>query len=167
DLEGNKRIQNCIARAVSYGHRSRTELNRKTICSRLHFEVSVSPCSARQPAARRWSFRLLTIPQEGKTNKTPQAFAVRTTLRQRSSAGRAGLCRFTLRFRGPEAHADVVHVGRPPQAISIWYRWRSSPSMSAGSETVLPTSSLNDSRNRWRRRGSQVRSVAIGTPRRV
>jgi hypothetical protein len=41
-LESNKRVQNCIARAISYGHRSRTKLNRKTVCSRLYFEVGVS-----------------------------------------------------------------------------------------------------------------------------
>src|SRR5512132_555209 len=45
DLESNKRVQNCIARAISYGHRSRTELNRKTVCSRLYFEVGVSQWS--------------------------------------------------------------------------------------------------------------------------
>src|SRR5512132_4402540 len=42
DLESNKRVQNCIARAICFGHRSRTELNRKTVCSRLYFEVGVS-----------------------------------------------------------------------------------------------------------------------------
>src|SRR4029077_17469613 len=54
----------------------------------------------------------LSVSKEGKANETPQAFAVRTTLSQRSSAGRAGLRSFTLRFRGSEAHADVVHVGK-------------------------------------------------------
>src|SRR4030095_11715139 len=63
-------------------------------------------------AARRWPFRLLSFPKEGKANETPQAFAVRTTLSQRSSAGRAGLRSSTLRFRHSEAHADVVHVGK-------------------------------------------------------
>src|SRR6476661_8080338 len=42
DLESNKRVQNCIAGAISYGHCSRTELNRKTVCSRLYLEVGVS-----------------------------------------------------------------------------------------------------------------------------
>src|SRR5437762_7453890 len=163
DLESNKRVQNCIARAISYGHRSRTELNRKTVCSRLYFEVRVSQSSGYQSAAHRWPFRLLSVPREGKTNEAPQTFAVRTRLSERSAAGRAGLRSFTLRFRGSEAHADVVHIARLLQAISIWYRWRSSPSISSGSETVLPTSALNDSRNRWRRRESQVRRVAIGT----
>src|SRR5512132_741098 len=45
DLEGNMRVQNCIARAISYGHRSRAELNRKTVCSRLYFEVGISQWS--------------------------------------------------------------------------------------------------------------------------
>ena len=62
---------------------------------------------------RRWWFRLLAIREEGKTNETPEAFAVRTALVQRSSAGRACLRRFTLRFRGSEANADVVHFGKP------------------------------------------------------
>jgi hypothetical protein len=47
DLEGNKRVQNCIARAVSYGHCSGTELNWKTVSSCLYFKVSVSQCSRR------------------------------------------------------------------------------------------------------------------------
>src|SRR4029077_9771483 len=42
DLESNDRVQNGIARAISYSHRSRTELDRKTVCSRLYFEVGVS-----------------------------------------------------------------------------------------------------------------------------
>src|SRR5262249_62121193 len=58
------------------------------------------------------SFRLVVISEESKTNETTQAFAVRTTLRQRSSAGRAGLFSFTLRFSGSETNADVVHVGK-------------------------------------------------------
>src|SRR5438067_10137613 len=80
DLEGNNRVQNCIARAISYGHRSRTELNRKTMCSRLYFEVRVSQWSGCQSAARSWPFRLISVPREGKTNEAPQTFAVRTTL---------------------------------------------------------------------------------------
>src|SRR5258708_8295060 len=47
DLESNERVQNCVARAISYGHRSRTELHRKTVCSRLCFEVGVSQWSRR------------------------------------------------------------------------------------------------------------------------
>jgi hypothetical protein len=42
NLESNKRVQNRIARAISYGHRSSPKLHRKTVCSRLHFEVRVS-----------------------------------------------------------------------------------------------------------------------------
>src|SRR5262245_41489670 len=47
DFESNKRVQNRIPRAVSYGHRSGTELNGKTVCSRLYFKVSVSQWSRR------------------------------------------------------------------------------------------------------------------------
>src|SRR5437763_11267687 len=80
DLESNKRVQNCIARAISYGHRSRTELNRKTVCSRLYFEVRVSQWSGCQSAARRWPFRLISVTRERKANEAPQTYAVRTTL---------------------------------------------------------------------------------------
>jgi hypothetical protein len=111
NLEGNKRVQNCISRTVSYGHRSGTELDRKTVCPCLYFEVGVSQWSGCQPTACRWSFGLLAIREEGKTNETTQAFAVRTTLRQRSAARRAGLRSFTLRFLGSAASADIVHVG--------------------------------------------------------
>src|SRR5262249_19161652 len=45
NLESNERVQNCIARAVSYRHRSGTELNGKTVCSGLYFEVRVSQWS--------------------------------------------------------------------------------------------------------------------------
>src|SRR6266480_7869948 len=72
NLESNKRVQNCIARAISYGHRSRTELNRKTVCSRLYFEVGESQWSGCQSAARRWPFRLLSVAREGKANEAPQ-----------------------------------------------------------------------------------------------
>ena len=44
-FQRDHRIQNCIARAVGYGHRSGTELNRKTVCSRLYLKVSVSQWS--------------------------------------------------------------------------------------------------------------------------
>jgi hypothetical protein len=45
DLEGNKRVQNCIARAISYGHRSGTEFKGETVRSRLYFEVGISQWS--------------------------------------------------------------------------------------------------------------------------
>jgi hypothetical protein len=32
-------------------------------------------------------------------------------LSQRSSAGRARLRSFILRFRGSEAHVDIIHIG--------------------------------------------------------
>jgi hypothetical protein len=41
DLEGNLRVQHGIASAISYCHRSRTELDRKTIRGYLNFEVGV------------------------------------------------------------------------------------------------------------------------------
>src|SRR6476469_1887259 len=41
NLESNKRVQNCVARAISYRHRSSTKLHREPVCSRLHFEVGV------------------------------------------------------------------------------------------------------------------------------
>jgi hypothetical protein len=47
DLESNDRVQNCIARAISYGHRSGTELNWKPVCCNLYFEVGVSQWSGR------------------------------------------------------------------------------------------------------------------------
>src|SRR4029077_19330958 len=80
DLERNKRIQNCIARAISDGHRSGTKLMRKTVYSRLYFEMGVSQWSRCQSAASFWSFRLFVISQEGKTNQAPQTLAVWTTL---------------------------------------------------------------------------------------
>src|SRR5207249_10870717 len=41
DLKGNSRVQHCVASEVSYGHRSRTELDRNTIRTYLNFEVRV------------------------------------------------------------------------------------------------------------------------------
>src|SRR5260370_33007498 len=41
DLEGNSSVQDCIASAISYLHRSRTELDRETIGSYFHSEVAV------------------------------------------------------------------------------------------------------------------------------
>src|SRR5262249_48767674 len=41
NLEGNNRIQNRITSAVSYGHCSRAELDRKTIRADLNFEVGI------------------------------------------------------------------------------------------------------------------------------
>src|SRR5438067_4601199 len=77
DLKSNSRVQHCIVSAVSYGHRSRTQLNRKTIRTYLHFEVGVSQWSGRQSTARRWSFSLFAVRQKAKANKTAQAFSVR------------------------------------------------------------------------------------------
>ena len=42
DLESDLRVQHCIASAISYGHRSGTELDRKTIRAHFHLEVCVS-----------------------------------------------------------------------------------------------------------------------------
>src|ERR1041384_3826987 len=110
DLESNNGIQNCIACTVSDSHRSRTELNRKTVCSSFYFKMGVSQRSRRQSAACRWSLRLLVISKESKTNETTQAFAVRTSLCQWSSAGRASLFGFTLRFRGSRSEEHTSEL---------------------------------------------------------
>src|SRR5215475_10790716 len=47
DLEGDRRAQHCIASAISYGHRSRAELNRKTVGTYFHIEVGVAQSSRR------------------------------------------------------------------------------------------------------------------------
>src|SRR5207248_10148310 len=47
DLESDLRVQHCIASAISYGHRSGTELDRKTIRTHFHLEVCVSQWSER------------------------------------------------------------------------------------------------------------------------
>src|SRR2546425_8011684 len=40
-FEGSSRVQDCIASAISYGHRSRTELDRETIRTYLDLEMGV------------------------------------------------------------------------------------------------------------------------------
>src|SRR5437667_8980725 len=84
DFQGNSRVQHCIASAVSYGHRSRTELDRETIRTYLHFEVGVSQLSRRQSTARRWSFSLFALRQKAKANEATQALPIRTALSQRA-----------------------------------------------------------------------------------
>jgi hypothetical protein len=61
DLEGNSRVQHCIASAVSYCHRSSTELDRKTIRTYLHVEVRISQWSGRQSTAPRRSLSLFAV----------------------------------------------------------------------------------------------------------
>src|SRR5207249_8421993 len=108
DLESNLRVQHCIASAVSYGHRSRAELDRETIRTYLHFEVGVSQLSRRQSTARRWSFSLFAVRQKAKANEATQAPPIRTALSQRAptcSARPRG-----LRLRCSETDAFVVHA---------------------------------------------------------
>ena len=117
DFEGNSRVQHCVASAVSYGHSSRTELDRKTIRAYLHFEVGVSQWSGRQSTPRRWSFRLLAVRQKAEANETTQALPVRTALSQRSSTCGAGPR--GLRLRCSETNAFVVHAKSSTHLISI------------------------------------------------
>ena len=110
DLEGNSRVQHRIASAVSYGHRSRAELDWKTVRAYIHFEVGVSQWSGRQSTARRWSFRLFTVRQKAKANETTQALPVRTALSQRSSTCRASPRSLRLCVRSSETNALAVHA---------------------------------------------------------
>src|SRR5213079_1383443 len=110
DLEGNSRVQNCIASPVSYGHSSRTELDRKTIRTYLHFEVAVSQWSGCQPTSRHWSFGVFAVREEAKGNETTQALPIWTALCQRSSTCRAGPRCFRLRFHNSQTHAVPVHA---------------------------------------------------------
>src|SRR6266513_1143385 len=61
DFEGNSRVQNCVASAVSYGHRSGTELDRKTVRADLRFEVGVFQRSWCQSAVRTCPFGVFAI----------------------------------------------------------------------------------------------------------
>src|SRR5437016_6976431 len=61
DLEGNSRVQHCIASAVSYCHRTRTELDRETIRTYLDFEMGVPQWSGRQSTAPRRSLSLFAV----------------------------------------------------------------------------------------------------------
>ena len=110
DLESNSRVQHCIASAISYGHCSRTELDRKTIRTYFHLEVCVSQWSGRQSTSRRWSFRLFAVREKAKANETTQAFAVRTNLSQRSPTCRARPRSLRLGVRSSETNALVVHA---------------------------------------------------------
>src|SRR6266487_1563686 len=110
DLEGNSRVQNCIASAISYGHSPRTELDRKTIRTYLHFEVGVSQWSGRQSTPRRWSLHVLAVRQKAKGNETTQALSFWTALSERSSTCGAGPRSWRLRFGWCETNAFVVHV---------------------------------------------------------
>src|SRR4029077_7831278 len=102
DLESSSRVQHCIASAVSDGHRSRTELDRKTISTYLHFEVRVSQWSGRQPTSRRWSLRVFAVREEPEGNETTQALTIWTAWSPRSSSCRASARCFRFRFHNSE-----------------------------------------------------------------
>src|SRR6476661_2657995 len=89
NFQRNSRIQHGVTGTVGYGHRSRTELDRKTILTYLRFEVGVSQRSGRQSAVRHWSFGLFAVCQKTEGNETTQALSVGTALRQLSSTGGA------------------------------------------------------------------------------
>jgi hypothetical protein len=110
DLKSNGRVQHCIASAVSYGHRSRTELDRKTIRTCLHFEVGVSQWSGRESTTCRWSFGLFAVREKAKANETTQAFPVRTALSQRSSTYRTGSRTLKLRVQTSAINVVAVHA---------------------------------------------------------
>src|SRR5207245_2936524 len=100
----------CIASAVSYVHRSRTELDRETIRTYLHFEIRESQLSRRQSTARRWSFSLFAVRKQPNANETTQAHPVRTALSQRASTCRAGPRSFRFRFHNSDTQAVPVHA---------------------------------------------------------
>src|SRR5438093_6341781 len=110
DFEGSSRVQYCIASAVSYGHRSRTELDRETIRTYLHFEMGVFQWSRCESTTPGWFLRVFAVCQKAEANETTQALPIRTALSQRSSTGRAGPRRFRRRFRTSETNAFVVHA---------------------------------------------------------
>src|SRR5882724_2612126 len=120
DFERDSRVQHGVASAVSYGHRSRTQLDGKTICTDLRLEVSVSQRSGCQSAVQRWSFDPFAVCQKTEANETAQTLAVRTTLRQVSSTSRACPRSSRRRIYSSGASAVVVHIQKSTHAISIW-----------------------------------------------
>src|SRR5206468_6185803 len=120
DFERNSRVQHCVASAVSYGHRSRTQFDRKTIRTDLRFEVGISQWSGRQSAARRGSFGLFAVCEKTEANETAQALPGWTTLRQRSSTSPARPRCSRLRVYRSGTTAVVVHIQNSIHAISIW-----------------------------------------------
>src|SRR5262249_12485225 len=101
NLEGNNRIQNRITSAVSYGHCSRAELDRKTIRADLNFEVGIFQLAGGQTTPPCWSFRVFALCQKAEANETTQALAVRTALGQRSSTCSASSRSLSLSFHIP------------------------------------------------------------------
>src|SRR6266550_6173804 len=88
NFQRNSRVQHGVTGTVGYGHRSRTELDWKTVVAYLRFEVGVPQRSGRQSPVRHWSFGLFAICQETEANETTQALSARTALRQLSSTSR-------------------------------------------------------------------------------
>jgi hypothetical protein len=80
DLERHHRVQHCIARAVSDGHRAGAKLDRKTIRSDFDFEVCISQRSGGQSSPPSWAIDFFAVTKETKADKTTQAFALWTAL---------------------------------------------------------------------------------------
>jgi hypothetical protein len=119
DLEGNSRVQHSIASAISYRHRSRTELGGKTILTYVYFEVGVSQWSGCQSTSRRWFIGLFAVRQKAKANETTEAFSVRAALSERSPTSRASPRGSRLAFLNSDAIVVVVHEQKSIYAISI------------------------------------------------
>jgi hypothetical protein len=110
NLEGCRRVQDCIAGAVSYGHCSGTELDRETIRADLDFKVGVPQQSGRQSTPSSWFFHLVTVREKAKANEATQALPSWTALSQRPSTCRARPRNLRLRLRTFETNAFVVHA---------------------------------------------------------
>src|SRR5690349_5234197 len=110
NFQRNSRVQHGVTGTVSYGHRPRTEFDRKTVLAYLRFEVGVSQRSGRQSPVRYWSFRLFAFCQETEANETTQALSVRTALRQLSSTSRARPRCSSVRIRTLRTTAVVIHT---------------------------------------------------------
>src|SRR5712691_5558227 len=79
-------IQHCVARAISYRHCPRAELDRKAVRADFHFKVIVLQRPRCQSSTVLDFVRLLAVAQKTKANETTKAF----TSRERSSADWAG-----------------------------------------------------------------------------
>src|SRR5262249_286690 len=145
NLEGNLRVQHCIASAVRYGHRSRAKLDRKAIRTDFHLEMGVFQWTGRQATSRSWSFRFFAIREKTKANKATQAFTFRTNLGQRSPARRANArsCSF-------ETNTFIAHAST--QLISSVF----------DKGAVAPHQHLPDPRRCWPLPFSTIRDNADG-----
>src|SRR5580765_6081097 len=85
-FESDLGVQYRIASAVSYCHRSCSELDRKTVRADFNFKVIVPQQSRPQSPARFRFVRFLTAVQKTKSNETTKAS---TILRKWSTADRA------------------------------------------------------------------------------